>query len=132
MEERYNDIEKLIKEVGLERPSSDFLSNVMNQVETSTIEESIVYKPLISKKAWMVIGSIVFICLSMMLFMSGGEGESLFDKINLTPIPFEGFKNPLAELTLNKTTSYGIIFLILLFFVQVTMLKRRIDKTFSL
>ncbi|MBQ4820334.1 hypothetical protein [Aquimarina sp. MMG016] len=131
MEERYNDIEKLVKEAGLEHPSSDFLNNVMNQVETSTIEESIVYKPLISKKAWIVIASIVFSCLSLLLFMSG-EGESMFDKINLTPIAFEGFKSPLSGLTLDKTTSYGIIFLILLFFVQVTMLKRRIDKTFSL
>ena len=52
----------VIKEAGLESPSSDFVLNVMNVVKKEEkTSELFVYKPIISNKSWFVIGLILTI-----------------------------------------------------------------------
>ena len=80
MEEQYNDIRRLVKEVGNESPSMDFLQNVMQEVKTIPVHEPITYQPLISKKAWVYIGIVVLSILAILLYFS--EGNSLFDNVN--------------------------------------------------
>ena len=46
----------VLKRTTTEKPSEDFVTNVMSQVEA---QKEIQYEPLISKKAWIVISSIV-------------------------------------------------------------------------
>ncbi|PKV52317.1 hypothetical protein ATE84_4428 [Aquimarina sp. MAR_2010_214] len=130
MEEPYKDVKYLIKEAGLETPSENFLKNVMEQVELSTIEISPTYKPLISKKVWFIIGVIVAVLLCMIPFLSDGK-ESILNNVNFSFLNKLSIKNPFSNFTFHKTTIYGISFLALLFFIQITILKRRIDKRFS-
>ncbi|MEW7280077.1 hypothetical protein ABW636_15895 [Aquimarina sp. 2201CG1-2-11] len=130
MEEQYKDIRDLVKEAGLECPSSDFLSNVMNKVEVSSVQAPVSYKPLISRKGW---GGIIFV-ISLVIFLLlsfESDENSFFDKLNFLNISKRNFEAPFSGYTLHKSTIYGILLLCFLFFVQVTMLKRKIDKDFS-
>jgi hypothetical protein len=50
----------VIKEAGLESPSSDFVLNVINVVKKEEKTSKVfVYKPIISNKTWFVIGLIL-------------------------------------------------------------------------
>ncbi|MDY8134100.1 hypothetical protein [Aquimarina sp. 2201CG5-10] len=131
MEEQFKNIKGLVKEAGLEKPSVGFLQNVMSQVNALEIQSSIEYKPLISRKAWIVIALIVLSILISVFYFSNNN-EPILRRFDLSFLQKIEFKNPLSDFTLHKTTTYGILFLAALFFLQVTLLKRRIDRIFSL
>ncbi len=131
MEERFKDIEHLIKEADLHHPSIDFSKNVMGQIEALTEQKEMIYQPLISKKAWLVIAvALVLICIAVM-FLSD-EKSSVLNRVDLSFLNFESIKNPLSGFEFHKTTLYGVLFLVILFFVQIPLLKRRIDRSFSI
>ncbi|WP_074408726.1 MULTISPECIES: hypothetical protein [Aquimarina] len=131
MEEQYKDIKNLVKEAGLETPSVNFLKNVMDQVELSAIEVSPTYKPLISKKVWFMVGVATAMLLCTIPFLSESK-ESILGTIDFSFFNKISFKNPFSGFTFYKTTIYGVLFLALLFLIQITILKRRIDRRFSL
>ncbi|WP_299213905.1 hypothetical protein [uncultured Aquimarina sp.] len=127
MEEQYKDIKRLVKEAGAEHPSVDFLQNVMSEIKITSVDRSITYQPLISKKAWLVMGVLIIGILISLPFLS--EGTSILDKMDFSFL--NGVKNPFAGFKLHSATMYGIIFLAILFMVQITVIKRRIDKIYS-
>ncbi len=132
MEEQYKDIEKLIKEAGVEIPSPNFVQNVMRQVEVSESRQPIVYQSLISKKAWWIIGLIVLPLLLWLGFTAFSEANvSIFSRFDFSSLRFVNANNPFSGFVLPKTSIYGVLFLGILFFVQVTYLKKRIDRSFS-
>ncbi|WP_299245649.1 hypothetical protein [uncultured Aquimarina sp.] len=128
MEEQYKDIKRLVKEVGTEHPSVDFLKNVMSEIKIASVNKSITYQPLISKKTWLVMGILIIGLLISLPFFS--EEASILDKVDFSFL--NGFKSPFAGFKLHSATTYGIIFLAVLFMVQITVLKRRIDKMYSM
>ncbi|MDH7444438.1 hypothetical protein [Aquimarina sp. 2201CG14-23] len=130
MDKQYNDIKNLVKEAGVEHPSNDFLHNVMNEVKITSTKASTLYTPLISKKSWMMISVFSIGLLAFGLFLS--EGTSIMDRLELSFLAEKGFKNPLAGFKFHTTTIYGIIFMTVLFVVQITIIKRRIDRRFAL
>ncbi|WP_405205642.1 hypothetical protein [Aquimarina sp. LLG6339-5] len=132
MEEQFNDIKRLVKEAGVENPSVDFLQNVMHNVsvENTSSNKPLVYQPLISRKAWVVIGLIVIGVLISLPFLS--DGTWALRKFDFPLFSLRDFKNPFADFRLHATTTYGIIFLAILFTVQITVIKRRIDKIYSI
>ena len=77
-------LQKHIQEIPLESPSNDFTSNLMEilvEEETSTATQ---YAPLISKKGWLGIGTIVLVSLLGLFFgTSEKQGESILDKVSL-------------------------------------------------
>ncbi|MFD2565348.1 hypothetical protein [Aquimarina rubra] len=129
MEEQYKDIQKLVKEAGVENPSTDFLQSVMDEVASVSMDKSPVYQPLISKKAWVLISLSVIVLLVSLPFLS--EGTSILDTLDLSIFSLDAIKNPFSGFKFHKTTTYGIIFLAILCLLQITVIKRRIDKTYA-
>lgn len=128
MEEQFKDIKKLVQEAGTERPSEFFLQNVMSELNVAKVNLSPEYQPLISKKAWLVISTVVIALLVSVAFFS--EGTSIADTLDFSFLSLVTKKNPFSGYTLPNTAMYGIIFLAVLCMVQVTMIKRKIDKAF--
>ena len=129
MEKRYKDIERLVKEVGVEKPSADFLQQVMSSVETISVKTTNIYQPLVSKMGWVVICLFVIGIFIGLLWST--DSSSMLEPLNLLFPYFKSIKNPFSSFTFHTTTIYGIVFAALLFMVQITVLKRRIDKAFS-
>ncbi|WP_298313432.1 hypothetical protein [uncultured Aquimarina sp.] len=127
MEEQYKDIKRLVKEAGTEDPSVDFLRNVMSDIRATSVDKSVAYQPLISKKAWLVMGVLLIGLLISLPFLS--EGTWILDNMDFSFL--NGVENPFAGFKLYSATMYGIIFLAILFMVQITVIKRRIDKIYS-
>ncbi|MHA7058205.1 hypothetical protein ACWGOQ_0013365 [Aquimarina sp. M1] len=129
MEEKYKDIEKLVKEAGIEKPPLHFLQNIMSEIAAVSADKLPMYQPLISKKAWVIISiSVVFVLISLP-FLS--EGTSILDTLNFSILSLDHFQNPFSDFKFHDTTMYGIIFLAVLFLVQITIIKRRIDKIYA-
>jgi hypothetical protein len=64
-----DDIRQLLNKESLMKPSSDFTFRVMQQIEEDKNFYPILYKPLLSRRAWVMIAAsalfIVYICLEI-------------------------------------------------------------------
>ncbi len=122
-------IDKLMTSDALEKPSFDFTETVMSKIDALETTSSVVYKPLISKKAWLTIGIAAIVLIGFFVFNQRTEGGSLLDKYNLA---FE-FKNPLEHLNFNfsKTMVYAVGLLAVMLFIQIPVLKHYFNKSTS-
>lgn len=121
---------KYVKEIESENISSDFTSSVMDKI---LLEKSskVVFKidPLITKKAWLIIGSILVGVIFLSLNFSDGYSTTLpnLDLMFLN-------KMKLSKLTsFNTLSSIAITSLCLfslMFTIQVILLKNHFNKRF--
>ena len=127
-------LDKLAKKVMqsslLESPSLDFTANIMAKVENSAISNVTVYKPLISKRAWLLISILVIGSLSYVIF-GNVEGVSWVDKVDLSIITNNKIAETISGITFSKTLLYAIGLCGVLFFVQIPMMKHYLDKRFE-
>ena len=117
---------KIIKDGGLHQPSTDFFSNVMEAIEAQSTSTSIVYKPLISKKTWILLSVFSAIALILLFAFPVFSETSLINPITI-PEQFK-FNFTLPEMKLSKTTIYGVVFLSL-FLLQIPFLKRQLNNS---
>ena len=128
MEERFNREEELMKrllqEAGTDTPSIDFKRKLMLKVEARNTEIS-PYKPLISKNGWIGIASMFALAMAGLFFMHA----------DITFISQLNFEFPhlfdLPQINLSRTMQYAIAF-VALFFLQVPLLKRFLDREYQL
>ena len=125
-------LDKLAKKVMqsslLESPSLDFTANIMAKVEASATSHVTVYKPLISKKAWLLISILVIGSLSYGIFGNGLESLGWFDSIDYSIISNNKVTEAISGITFSKTLMYAVGLCGLLFFVQIPMMKYYFDK----
>ena len=129
MEKRSENIDKntqgLIKEGGLHKPSYNFVENVMEAVSTLEIKQE-VFKPLISKKGWMLF--ILFsIAILVILTIIPNNDYSILSSYEFFQKPI--FNVSIPEMKLSKVMIYGIGFLGL-FLLQIPFLKRQLDRRY--
>ncbi|HSN10352.1 MAG TPA: hypothetical protein VLS85_15030, partial [Hanamia sp.] len=76
-------VENMMRESYLETPSFDFTSRVMSEVLSAQKSKSLIYKPVISKKAWFVIfGGIIALFTFLSLNMNTSSSAFNF-KVSL-------------------------------------------------
>ena len=84
IEEIHAFAKKYVKEIPTEKTSLDFTSNLMNKIaELPSISKTIVYKPLISKKAWFVV-LIAIVAVFFIPFSSSGKSLFTLPEINFS------------------------------------------------
>jgi hypothetical protein len=113
---------QLINEAGLENPSANFFSKVMDKIEVKKVSQPIVFQPLISKKAWMLIISFTIVVIALLTIYPINNEFSLFQLPSLSHLLFK-----FPKIHLSKTAIYGIGF-ISLFLIQIPFLKKQIDQ----
>ena len=118
------ELNSLLKRTAIEKPSNDFVTNIMNQV---AIQKEIQYKPLISKKAWLIISAtIVALLLTVFLSQAPKESSSLLNKVS----PYleqaqQVFTNPFKNITFSPLLSISLLCLCSMLLFD-TLLKRRL------
>ena len=119
---------KIIKNASVESPSINFTDAIMSKINALPQSESTVYKPLISKTTWLIIGLIV---LSLILFFgTKTEHSSWIQFIDFSRL--SNLKiNIFSKVSLSKTFTYAIIFLGLMICIQIPLLKIHFDKRFE-
>jgi len=117
----------IIKDGGLHQPSPSFLTNVMEAVEAQTANNEVFYKPLISKRIWILLATLSVVVLGLLFIFPVFSEAYLFSQHSI----LEGinFEFNLPKINLSKTTIYGIGFLSL-FLIQIPFLKRQLEKSY--
>ena len=114
-------IKNLLREVGNETTSVDFTNSVMQAIAAKQKIKPIIYQPLISKNAWIVLAgfAIVFVCG---LYFITAETPMLLDFSLLDSVKF-------PQLKLSTTMVYAVGF-VSLFFLQIPLLNRFLEKQY--
>ena len=120
MEEQYKKeeiiIKKLISEAGLDTPSPDFRTSLMQRIEQST-SKKIQYTPLISTKTWWILGMLVICGITLIYMIPFENSASRFT------LPIDDLGSFIPEIKISKTFLYATIFLGLFLF-QIPLLKK--------
>jgi hypothetical protein len=123
---------KVMQSSLLESPSLDFTANIMAEVEIYATSNITVYKPLISKRAWLLISILVIGSLFYAIFGSGLENLGWFNSIDYSIISNNKVTDAISGITFSKTLMYAVGLCGLLFFVQIPMMKHYFDKRFTI
>lgn len=122
-------ISEVMKDDHLESPSVDFTHSVLAKIENISLNRSIVYQPLISKKAWLIIiGVFAFYIVLVLLLMPEGAGLS----INSGKLFQENILKYIPSITLSKNLIYALMFTSIMILFQLTLLHYYFNKRLSI
>ncbi|WP_303316140.1 hypothetical protein Q4Q34_12810 [Flavivirga abyssicola] len=131
--DRYLDslAKKVIKEAPLERPSFNFTVSVMSQVTELSNNSITVYKPLISKKGWIVISIVFFTLIIYMLLGIQEEPTSWFDSLDLSVLSNNKLTSLFSGFSMPKSLTYAVMLFGLMFCIQIPLLKNHFNQKFQ-
>ena len=122
-------LERLMRDEALESPSVNFTDKVMDKVygiESSTVT---VYKPLISKRVWLLI-ALSFVVLVAFVMLNNGSTDSQWLASLEVPRPeVTLFDN--INFQLSGTFKYAVLFLAVMIGVQMTVIKSYYGRRFT-
>ena len=123
-----NLVEKMMKDTSLETPSFNFTSKVMSDVFSIEKKKSFSYKPVISKRTWLIIFAAIGSLITWMIFnVPENKASSNFDFsfINTDKIftIFSGFQ-------FSSITTNIILLAMVMIFIQILFLKNYLNKRF--
>ena len=121
-------VDKMMKETTLDTPSVDFTAQVMSQVLKIKTSQTTVYKPLISKWVWYGIFISMLGLIAYLSFNSSAVSGGLLEKFNLGTLPKFNIPNLFSGLHFSKTTIYACVFLTLMLFIQIPIIKHVMNK----
>jgi hypothetical protein len=124
---------KVIKKAALESPSFDFTTQIMTQVSALKQSEATIYKPLISKTAWLVIlGSFaVWIAYTFLGTQTQTQTQGLFSTLDFTAFTNNKVYWVFSEFAFSNTVLYALALLSIMVLVQVTVLAAYFNKRFE-
>ncbi|MDP5092574.1 MAG: hypothetical protein NWQ17_04655 [Polaribacter sp.] len=120
---------KYIKEIEIESPSLNFTATLMKKIEVKH-KKVFNQEPLISKKGWFGIFSVILIVL---LFSSKTKENSVFEmpKLNFSFIPSLKINQIFETLTISNTTMIAFLLFGGMLLFQLFYLKNYFDKRFE-
>lgn len=123
-------VRKVIKETPLESPSHDFTSKVMANVMATDKRKATIYRPLISKKGWLLVFAII---ATIGYFVVNGSSQS-----QQAAWPFgPGLRNFLSNFgdvplfQFSRITTSVIVLATIMIVIQITWLKNHLNKRFE-
>lgn len=120
-----NLIDKMMAENTLESPSIDFTSKIMAQVLVAEKSKIKVYKPLISKTTWFIIG-LSLIALIYASLSSATQYNLVIDKSYT-----EKITTLFSGIHLSKNVLYALLIVPFMILVQIGLLKNYFDKKYQ-
>lgn len=123
--------QKMMKETRLEKPSLDFTNSIMQQIAVLETKKPFVYKPLISKKAWALIGLVLIGFMYVINSENPSNDLTWFDAIRFESLFNNQLFSGFSTITLPKTLLYAIGFFGLMLCIQIPFLKHHFDKRFE-
>ena len=122
-------VENMMRESSLETPSFDFTSRVMSEVLSAQKSKSLIYKPVISKKAWFVIfGGIIALFTFLIL---NRNTSSLAFNFKVSIFSFDKFFKPISAMQISPVIANVVLLAIVMLFIQIFLLKSYFNKKFE-
>lgn len=121
--------DKLLKDFARETPSFDFTSQVMSKIETMANSQVTEYKPLISKRIWVVLAMLALGVFSFLIFADVQIESSLLSAIQSDiSSNLEVFNLPDFEMT--NVFLYAVVGFTFFISIQILLLKKHFNRRF--
>lgn len=118
----------VIKEVGTETMSNNFLDDVMKSVKLESEKSRIItYKPLIPKSVWGLI-IVLFIALAVFVFTGSTLNHYLLSALDFKVIDDISQIDLFKNIHFSKTFTFSFILFSLLVLVQLFVIKNYFNK----
>jgi len=126
-------VKKIVKSAGLETPSDGFTQNIMSKIVAQEEKTTAIkYKPLISKRSWLIFAAITIILFTYIIFGKLDLSISWLPNINSVTLNKIGFMEALSQIQLPNTVVYALIGILLFFYVQIIFLKKHLENRYTL
>jgi hypothetical protein len=122
-------VENLMMENQLESPSMNFTNKVMAEVLATQKSKTLVYKPVISKKAWFIIfGGIIALFTFLIL---NRNTSSLAFNFKVSIFSFDKFFKPISAMQISPVIANVVLLAIVMLFIQIFLLKNYFTRKFQ-
>ena len=119
-------VDRLMSNDQLETTSSNFTGDVLSKIEHLSASKATVYKPLIPKPVWWVLG-LGLVGLFVYMFMVNPQGDySITETLGLSLPEFNPFQN--IDVSFSKTLVYAIVLPAIMLSVQIPLLKHYVNR----
>ena len=122
-------VNKLMDADNLEKAPAGFTDSVMSKIDALSESKSTIYKPLISKQIWWLLGISFIALLSFIILKQPATSEGLSKRFELPELSL-GFLEDFS-LDFSTTLMYAMVFLVIMISVQVPLLKQYFNKSLS-
>ena len=122
-------VDKLMANDSLEKAPVNFTNDVMSKIEALSETKTIVYKPLIPKYIWWLLG-LGFVALIVNVILNKpSDSSSLSERYNIPEISFDVFNN--LSVDFSSTLMYATVLLAVMVAIQVPLLKQYFNQKLS-
>lgn len=126
-------VKKIVRSAGLETPSDGFTQNIMSKIAVQEAKTTAIkYKPLISKRSWLILAAITIILFTYIIFGKLDLSISWLPNIYSVILNKIGFMEALSQIHLPNTAVYALIGILLFFYVQIIFLKKHLENRYAL
>ncbi|WP_138434565.1 hypothetical protein [Winogradskyella algicola] len=122
-------VNKLMANDSLEKAPADFTNDVMSKIETLSETKNIVYKPLIPKYVWWLLGLGFVALIYNVIFNKSADSSTLSERYNLPEVSFDLFSN--LSVDFSNTLMYATVLLAVMVAIQIPLLKQYFNQRFS-
>lgn len=119
---------KVMRQAKIEQPSFDFTQNVMSRMESIKTSNTTTYVPLISKRTWFLIVTVLMVIFVFAFFGTSEINNSWLSLLNFDMLPEYSIPNPFANIEFSQTMFYALFLLATMICVQIPILKRYFDR----
>jgi len=113
----------IIKEVGLESPSADFVSNVMKAIDVENKKVvSLNYQPLISNLGWFVI-IILLMGMSIFISLSNFQSSEIFSILDSSYLNKFNEIDFINNLNFSTTFTFSVLLFAVFMILQIMYIK---------
>ncbi|WP_243472554.1 hypothetical protein [Winogradskyella sp. MH6] len=122
-------VDKLMANDSLEKAPVNFTNDVMSKIEALSETKTIIYKPLIPKYVWWLLG-LGFVALIVNVILNKpSDSSSLSERYNLPEVSFDVFNN--LSVDFSSTLMYATVLLAIMVAIQVPLLKQYFNQKLS-
>lgn len=122
-------VNKLMANDSIEKAPANFTNDVMSKVEALSETRTIVYKPLIPKYVWWLLG-LGFVALVFNVILNKpSNSSSLSERYNLPEVSFDLLSN--ISIDFSSNLMYASVLLAVMVAIQVSLLKQYFNQRLS-
>ena len=123
---------KMVKEIPQENPSINFSKNVMDTIYALKAEVELKKsQPLISKKTWLLIISVLIVATVFLVKKTPLVGNDYLSKIDISSYANKFSFDMNLGFSVSNITVYGFIFLAIMVSIQIGYIKNYYNSRYS-
>lgn len=120
-------VAKMMQHTSLEKPSDNFTKNIMASIISNETSVTFAYKPLISKRTWMIIAAAIF---GIVIYCLTAPSAAV-PGFTFIPNYLQKIGKSVPVFQVSSTTASVLVVATLMICVQIFLLKNYLNKKIS-